>query len=143
MKNALRLCALTILMIAVALLTNPAAQAADARGKLLKRADSEIHKGEFEKADATYQELLALDAQDKEARLGLSFVKLKQLKLQESFDLATETLKAYPLSARAHSLVGTALLRSGEFRTSQEALYTAVKLADRQALAYAGLSEIE
>ncbi len=143
MKNALRLAALVILLIVVALLTNPATHAAESRGKLLKRADNEIRKGEFEKADATYQELLALDAQDKEARLGLSFVKLKQLKLQESYDLATEILKAHPLNARAHSLVGIALLRSGEFRTSQEALYTAVKLDDRQALAYAGLSEIE
>ena len=143
MKNALRLGALAILMIAAALLNNPVTQAADARGKLLKRAEGEIRKGEFEKADATYNELLTADAADKDARLGLSFVKLKQLKLQASYDLATETLKAHPLNARAHSLVGTALLRSGEFRTSQEALYTAVKLDDRQALAYAGLSEIE
>ncbi len=143
MKNALRLCAFAILIIAVALLTNPITHAAESRGKLLKRADNEIRKGEFEKAEATYNELLTADPKDKEARLGLSFVKLKQLKMQASYDLATEILKAHPLNARAHSLVGTALLRSGEFRTSQEALYTAVKLDDRQALAYAGLSEIE
>src|SRR5262249_22400875 len=39
-------------------------------------------------------------------------------------------------------LLGASLLRSGEFRNSIEALYTAVRFNSKEALAIAGLSEI-
>jgi tetratricopeptide (TPR) repeat protein len=39
-------------------------------------------------------------------------------------------------------LLGSSLLKSGEFRNSVEALYTAVKFNNKEALAIAGLSEI-
>src|SRR5581483_1659212 len=48
-----------------------------------------------------------------------------------------------PMNSRAHSLMGTSLLRSGEFRNSVESLRTALQLNNREALALAGLSEIE
>ncbi len=138
MKTALRLSILAL--ASVFLLTSALAQT---NAKALKRAEGEIRKGSLDLAEKTYRELLAQDATDKAARLGLSFVLLKQSKLQESYDLATAVLAAEPVNARAHSLIGTALLRSGEFRTSVEALFTALKLNEREALAYAGLAEIE
>ncbi len=138
MKTALRL---SILALTSVFLLTPAL--AQTNAKTLKRAEGEIRKGSLDLAEKTYRELLALDEKDKAARLGLSFVLLKQSKFQESYDLATAVLAAEPVNARAHSLIGTALLRSGEFRTSVEALFTALKLNERESLAYAGLAEIE
>lgn len=138
MKTALRL---SILALTSVLLLTPAL--AQTNAKALKRAEGEIRKGNLELAEKTYRELLTQDATDKPARLGLSFVLLKQSKLQESYDLAMTVLAAEPANARAHSLIGTTLLRTGEFRTSVEALFTALKLNEREALAYAGLAEIE
>jgi tetratricopeptide (TPR) repeat protein len=116
---------------------------AESRAKVLKRAESEIRKGNLQAAEKLYRELLEQDQKDKDARLGLSFVSLKEARLKESYELAMQVLAAEPANARAHSLIGTALLRTGEFRTSLEALYTALKLNEREALAYAGLAEIE
>lgn len=138
MKAALRL---SILALTSVLWVTPAL--AQTNAKALKRAEGEIRKGNLDLAEKTYRELVAQNATDKAVRLGLSFVLLKQSKLQECYDLATAVLATEPANARAHSLIGTALLRTGEFRTSVEALFTALKLNEREALAYAGLAEIE
>ncbi len=116
---------------------------AESRGKALKRAEKQIRESNFEEAEKIYKQLLERDRADKDARLGLSFALMKQVKLQESYEEAAQVIAADPLNARAFSLLGTALLRSGEFRNSIEALYTAVKFDNKQALAIAGLSEIE
>jgi len=116
---------------------------AESRGKAIKRAEKEVRSANFEQAEKIYRELIEHDQTDKEARLGLSFALLKQAKLQEGYDEAAMVIAADSLNARAFALLGTALLRSGEFRNSVEALYTSAKFDPKQALAIAGLSEIE
>lgn len=116
---------------------------AESRGKSLKRAEKEIRAANFEQAEKIYRELLEKDQADKDARLGLSFALIKQAKLQAGYDEAAQVIAADALNARAFALLGTALLRSGEFRNSVEALYTSAKFDPKQALAIAGLSEIE
>lgn len=138
MKNALRI--LTVLLAAVLL---SASAWAETRGKSLKRAQGEIRKANFIEAEKIYRRLLEKDQTDKEARLGLSFALVKQIKLQEAYENAAQVIAADPLNSRGFALLGTALLRSGEFRNSVEALYTAVKFNNKEALAIAGLSEIE
>jgi len=138
MTNALRI--LTVLLTAVLL---SASALAETRDKALKRAGGEIRKANYIEAEKIYRYLLEKDQTDKEARLGLSFALVKQIKLQEAYENAAQVIAADPLSSRAFSLLGTALLRSGEFRNSVEALYTAVKFNNKEALAIAGLSEIE
>jgi tetratricopeptide (TPR) repeat protein len=138
MKYALR-----ILMVSLLTASLPAAALAESRGKSLKRAANEIRKANFAEAEKIYRHLLEKDQTDKEARLGLSFALIKQVKLQEAYENAAQVIAADPLSARAFALLGTTLLRSGEFRNSVEALYTAVKFNNKEALAIAGLSEIE
>jgi tetratricopeptide (TPR) repeat protein len=138
MKNALR-----ILMVSLVVASLPATPLAESRGKSLKRAEGEIRKANFKEAEKIYRHLLEKDQTDKEARLGLSFALIKQIKLQEAYENAAQVIAADPLSARAFALLGTTLLRSGEFRNSVEALYTAVKFNNKEALAIAGLSEIE
>jgi predicted aspartyl protease/Tfp pilus assembly protein PilF len=116
---------------------------AESRGKALKRAEKEVRAANFEQAEKIYRELLEKDQADKDARLGLSFVLIKQTKLQAGYEEAAQVIAADALNARAFALLGTALLRSGEFRNSVEALYTSAKFDPKQALAIAGLSEIE
>ncbi|HQR31148.1 MAG TPA: aspartyl protease family protein [Blastocatellia bacterium] len=142
MKSALRMltCILAAMTIVV-VLSFPTR--AESRGKALKRAEKEMRAANFAEAEKVYRQLIEKDLTDKDARLGLSFALIKQIKLQEAYEHAAQVIAADPLNARAFALLGTSLLRSGEFRNSVEALYTAVKFDQKQALAIAGLSEIE
>jgi tetratricopeptide (TPR) repeat protein len=135
--------ALRILTVSLAVALLSASAMAETRGKALKRASGEIRKANFIEAEKIYRHLLEKDQTDKEARLGLSFTLIKQIKLQDAYENAAQVIAADPLNSRAFALLGTALLRSGEFRNSVEALYTAVKFNNKEALAIAGLSEIE
>jgi tetratricopeptide (TPR) repeat protein len=140
MKTTLRL---VMIVLVVMLVSQSAVVLAESRGKALKRAEKELRQANFAEAEKIYRQLIERDQNDKDARLGLSFALVKQGKLQESFEQAAQVIAADPLSPRAHALLGTALLRSGEFRNSIEALYTAVKFNNRESLAIAGLAEIE
>lgn len=141
MKSALRMGTLALATVLLTLFS--VAALAESRGKALKRAQGELRKANFDVAEKIFRELIAQDQSDKEARLGLSFALMKQLKLQDAYEQAAVVIAADPLNARGFALLGTALLRSGEFRNSVEALYTAAKFNNREALALAGLSEIE
>lgn len=141
MKTALRIGTLALATVLLTLFS--VAALAESRGKALKRAQGELRKANFDVAEKIFRELIEQDQSDKEARLGLSFALMKQLKLQDAYEQAAVVIAADPLNARGFALLGTALLRSGEFRNSVEALYTAAKFNNREALALAGLSEIE
>ncbi|MBL8188609.1 MAG: aspartyl protease family protein [Acidobacteria bacterium] len=142
MKSALRMLTFTLTVMALVVAVSFPALA-ESRGKALKRADKEMRAANFPEAEKIYLQLLEKDQADKDARLGLSYALMKQMKLQTAYEQAAQVISADPLNARAFALLGTALLRSGEFRNSIEALYTAVKFDQKQALAIAGLSEIE
>jgi predicted aspartyl protease/thioredoxin-like negative regulator of GroEL len=107
------------------------------------RADRALHDGDFENAEKIFRELLAKDARDKEARLGLSFALLKQRHLQEAYDQAARVILAEPLSARAHALLGSAILASGSFSNSVEEFRTALSLQENESLAIAGLAMVD
>ena len=133
-------CAVVIPMLMAGVCSEVAGQS---RGRLLKQAEKEVRQANFTSAESIYQQLLERDQADKAARLGLSFAQIKRSRFLEAYQNAAQVIAADPLNARAHSLLGTALLRSGDFRTSIESLYTAVRLSDREALAIAGLSDVE
>jgi predicted aspartyl protease len=111
-------------------------------GKQRERARRALREGEFEVAEKIYRELIERDPKDLPARLGLSFAQLKQRNLRDAYDNAARAVAVDPLSARAHALLGSALLSSGEFRLSVEEFRTAVGLDHNEALAIAGLSLI-
>jgi tetratricopeptide (TPR) repeat protein len=142
MKTALRI---LIVSLSVVLLSFSLSQSAlaESRGKALKRAEKELRQANFREAEKIYLHLLEKDQKDKEARLGLSFTLIKLGRFQESFENAALVIAGDPLSARGYTLLGISLLRSGEFNNSIEALYTAVKFNNREALAISGLAEIE
>lgn len=102
-----------------------------------------LRKGDYAEAEKIFRDLLGKDAQDKEARLGLSFTLLKQRSLQAAYDHAARVIMQDPLSARAHALLGTAILGAGEFRLSVEEFRTALALDENEALAVAGLAMVD
>ena len=86
---------------------------------------------------------MAKDDRDTDARLGLSQALLKLRRLQDSFDHAARVIAIDPLSARAHALLGSAILASGDFRLSVEEFRTALSLDENQAMAVAGLAMVD
>src|SRR6266852_8669963 len=86
--------------------------------KMRNRAERALRAGDFERAEQIYRELLAKNDHDTDARLGLSRALLKQRRLQDSFDHAARVIAIDPLSARAHALLGAAILAAGDFRLS-------------------------
>jgi len=111
--------------------------------KARARADRALRDGDFENAEKMFRELLAKDARDKDARLGLSFALLKQRHLQDAYDQAARVILAEPLSSRAHALLGAAILASGNFQNSVEEFRTALSLEENESLAIAGLAMVD
>ena len=102
-----------------------------------------IRKGEYPQAEKIFRELLTKDGQDIEARLGLSFALLKQRQLQGAYDNAARVIMQALLSARAHALLGAAILGAGEFRLSVEEFKTALALNENEPLAVHGLAMVD
>lgn len=108
-----------------------------------QKAQKSLRSGDFERAEQLYRDILKKDDRDAEARLGLSKALLKQRRVQDSFDHAARVIAVDPLSARAHSLLGAAILASGDFRLSIEEFRTALTLDAEEAMAIAGLAMVD
>src|SRR5215218_7693899 len=117
--------------------------AANADKKAYNKGYRALRKGDYAEAEKIFRDLLGKDAHDNEARLGLSFTLLKQRNLQGAYDNAARVIMLDPLSARAHALLGTAILGAGEFRLSVEEFRTALALNENEALAIAGLAMVD
>ncbi len=149
MKRAYRAVAVgcvAALVLCGALAMNPTAQGATtvAGGdKQLDRAARALREGEFEAAEKMYREMLAKNSRNVAARLGLSFALVKQRKNLDAFDAAARVVAVDPLSARAHALLGAALLGSGDFKLSVEEFRTALSFDGNDALAIAGLAMVD
>src|SRR5829696_3350879 len=111
--------------------------------KAYTKGNRALRKGEYPQAEKIFRDLLNKDAHDSEARLGLSFTMLKQRNLQAAYDNAARVIMLDPLSARAHALLGSAILGAGEFRLSIEEFRTALALDQNEALAVAGLAMVD
>ncbi|MDX6270339.1 MAG: hypothetical protein QOD28_1562, partial [Acidobacteriota bacterium] len=107
-----------------------------------EKAASALRQGEFEVAEKIYRALVEKNPKDVAARLGLSFALLKQRNLRDAYDHAARVLALDPTSARAHALLGSSLLASGDFKLSIEEFRTALTFKEDEALAIAGLSMI-
>ncbi len=112
-------------------------------GKNQTKGEKALRRGDYPLAEKIFRELLSKDAHDNQARLGLSFALLKQRSLQDAYDHAARVIMLDPLSARAHALLGSAILAAGEFRSSVEEFRTALTLNEEEALAIAGLAMVD
>src|SRR6195256_5759123 len=111
--------------------------------KARNKAQKALRAGDFERAEQLYRDLLAKDDHDNLARLGLSHALLKLRRIQDSFDHAARVAAIDPLSARAHALLGSAVLASGDFLLSVEEFRTALVLNENEAMAIAGLAMVD
>src|SRR5262245_40101519 len=127
---AFSLAAFMLLCLLVAVPSNSQAST-KAQAKGLKA----LKKGDYPEAERIFRDLLTKDPRDTEARLGLSFAQLKQRNLQGAYDNAARVIMVEPLSARAHALLGSAILGAGEFRLSVEEFRTALSLKEDESLA--------
>ena len=132
---------LAALALAAAAASAPGVAASDEKSRA--RAERAAREGEFEAAEKIYRDLLAKDPKDSSARLGLSRALLKQRKHLEAYDHAARVVARDPESARAHALLGAALLGSGDFRLSVEEFRTALSFKDDEAIAIAGLAMVD
>ena len=129
------------LIVSVCLTATGSAMVGDTKAR--QRADKALRDGDYEGAEKMYRALLAKDAHDHQVRLGLSFALLKQRRLQDAYDHAARVILAEPLSARAHAVLGSAILASGDFRNSVEEFRTALSLQENEAIAIAGLGMVD
>ena len=120
--------------------SNSTALGSDTLRSDAKRA---LHEGDYKKAEACYRSLISENPKDIEARLGLSFSLLKQRTFPEAYDHAALALKQNPNSARAHALIGSVLLKVGNFTVSIQEFRQALNLDQNEALAIAGLAMID
>jgi len=145
-RAAVLSCYFPIAMLAAFILCftlSSVAAASPDKAKTRDRAQKAMRAGDFERAEQLYRELLTKDDHDSEARLGLSQALLKQRRFQDSFDHAARVIALDPLSARAHALLGSAVLAAGDFRLSVEEFRTALSLNDDEAIAIAGLAMVD
>jgi predicted aspartyl protease/tetratricopeptide (TPR) repeat protein len=140
MSRAIRLSVLALAALVMLTATGGAAFAADKKERA--RAERALREGEFDVAEKIFRELVEKDTKDLPSRLGLSFAQLKQRNLRDAYDNAARALSIAPLSARAHALLGSALLAAGDFPLSIEEFKTAIGLDQNEALAIAGLSMV-
>jgi tetratricopeptide (TPR) repeat protein len=139
----LRIAVTTLAAVALGVAISSPALPTTAGDDKARRATKAVRDGDYESAEKLFRELLAKDAHDNEARLGLSFALLKQRLLQEAYDHAARVILADPLSARAHALLGSVILASGDFRNSVEEFRTALSIQENESLAIAGLAMID
>ncbi|HST51527.1 MAG TPA: aspartyl protease family protein [Pyrinomonadaceae bacterium] len=131
-------------LVAFVVLASPGAATTRVVGDSARgRAERAIRDGDFEAAEKIYRELLSKDAHDNDSRLGLSHALLKQRKNQDAYDQAARVVAVDPTSARAHALLGSALLGAGDFRLSVEEFRTALSFKDNEPLAIAGLAMVD
>jgi tetratricopeptide (TPR) repeat protein len=121
----------------------PASASVAVDKKLLTRADRALREGDYDLAEKLYRDLIGKDGQNNQARLGLSFSLFKQRQLQDAYDHAARVILVDPLSARAHALLGSVILASGDFRESVEEFRTAISIKEDEDLAIAGLAMVD
>lgn len=111
--------------------------------KSLQKAQKALRAGDFERAEKLYREILEKDERDIPARLGLSKALLKQRRLPESFEHAAYVRNIDPSSARAHALLGSAILAAGVFPEAVLEFRAALTFNRDESMAIAGLAMID
>lgn len=142
MSNVVRLSTIALAAVLVLMTAGVAPGALAADKKERTRAERALREGEFAVAEKIYRELVEKDLKDLPARLGLSYAQFKQHNLRDAYDNAARALVLDATSARAHAILGSALLAAGDFPLSIEEFKTALSFDQNEALAIAGLSMI-
>lgn len=143
----LRLAAIICLLVSMLCGAEPVALSQNRDKKAIQKLHNEAKKayraGKYDKTIEVYQKILEHESKNLQALLGLSLAWLKDQNFQECYDSANQALQIEPENARAHALVGIALLRSGYVYNSIQSLYRAFKNDSREPLAFGAAAEID
>jgi predicted aspartyl protease/Tfp pilus assembly protein PilF len=111
--------------------------------KLNRQGTKAIRGGKYEEAIKLFKNVIGQDASNPQAHLGLSLAYLKLQDYVLCFDHASIVIKAEQNIARAYSLAGIALLRSGFVDNAVAALNRALELDKKDALAFGAAAEVD
>jgi tetratricopeptide (TPR) repeat protein len=111
--------------------------------QLIKQAERLTRKGNLYEAENLLRRAVKQDPNDLKAKLGLSFILLKTRQMLESYEIALETAKADPKSARAFALLGVTLLHFGNFREAENILRNSYLLDKEEPLAWYGAGMLD
>lgn len=104
----------------------------------IKEAEKITRRGNFQEAETLLRDILARNPQNSAVKLALAHNLLKQKRLIEAYEISIEIAKAEPKNSRAFAVLGAALLNSGNFRDAKISFINAIKLNNREALAWSG-----
>ena len=111
--------------------------------QLIKRAKKLVRKGEFAQAERLLREVLKRNPADTTAKVNLSYVLFKQLRLNEAYNLSIEVAKVEPKNSFAFAVLGVTLLSSGNFKDAKISFINAITLDKEEALAWSGLGLLD
>lgn len=111
--------------------------------QLIKQAKKLARKGDFAAAEKSLREVLRRNPADSTAKVNLSYVLFKQLRLVEAYNLSIEVAKAEPENSYAFAVLGATLLSAGNFTDSKNSFINALTLNDKEALAWSGLGLLD
>ena len=112
-------------------------------GKLKKEAEKAMRRGEFERAERLWSEVLEQKPDNHESRLGLSYALYKQRRLVESYNEAEKVKAVQPSNPRALALIGASLLGAGNLVRAAEYLDGALFLDNEEPLALANSAMLD
>ena len=111
--------------------------------QLVKQAEKLARKGKLDEAEKAFRGVIERSPKESRAKLGLSFVLLKQRQLLEAYDLSFEVARAEPKNSYAFAVLGAIMLNAGNFPQAKVSYLNALKLNNREALAWSGLGMLD
>lgn len=145
-KHILRLilfCLLTVNLATSANAQNDSNSEPESAKQLIKQAEKLTRRGESAKAEQILRGVVERDAQNSKAKLSLGYVLVKQRRLVEAYDLSFEVARREPTNSYAFAVLGATLLHAGNFKDARTSFFNAIKLDNREGLAWLGLGMLD
>jgi len=109
----------------------------------VERGLKSIRVGKYEQAVQQLQRATIAAPESVPAKLGLAWAYLKKREFGACVENAVKVLDRFPENARAHAIVGTALMRVGFLPEAAASFNAAIKADSGEPLALAGLAELD
>ena len=111
--------------------------------QLIREAEKLTRRGYFIDAEKLLRQAIAQDGNDPKARLSLGFVLLKQRRFADTYSIGYDIAQNDRKNSRAYALVGMSLLNFGKFKDARGVFAEAIRLDQREFLAWAGLGMLD
>lgn len=111
--------------------------------QLIKQAEKLTRKGNLLEAEKIFRQVIEQEPNNSKAKLGLSYVLLKQRRLADAYTLSFEVAKNEPKNARAFGLVGLTLLNFGNFKDAYTILNRAGGIDNNEPIAWFGMGMLD